>query len=181
MMKEKLPKTYQWLEKEKFPYILRQALSFYGFAEAHGTADNPLILEWAKEVGDYLGAPYKHDSEAWCGLFMALCAHRAGYTPPKISLRAKEWLKFGKPSQRPKLGDIMIFTRKGGGHVGLYVGEDKACYHILGGNQGDRVSIMRIEKARFLDCRECDWKIARPNTLRPIFLDNDGEISHNEN
>ena len=35
------------------------------------------------------------------------------------------------------LGDILTFKRNGGGHVGLYVGEDKDCYHVLGGNQGN--------------------------------------------
>lgn len=47
----------------------------------------------------------------------------------------------------------MTFTRPGGGHVGLYVGEDASHYHILGGNQSNSVRISRIEKKRLSDIR----------------------------
>lgn len=33
------------------------------------------------------------------------------------------------------------------------VGEDLTHFHVLGGNQGDRVSTMRIEKSRLVACR----------------------------
>jgi hypothetical protein len=42
------------------------------------------------------------------------------------------------------LGDVLAFVRNGGGHVGLYVDEDASAYHVLGGNQSDRVSITRV-------------------------------------
>jgi hypothetical protein len=44
---------------------------------------------------------------------------------------------------------IPHLTRSGGGHVAFAVGEDATHFHVLGGNQGARVSIMRIEKARW--------------------------------
>lgn len=44
---------------------------------------------------------------------------------------------------RPAYGCIVTFTRKGGGHVGFVVGRDaKGNIMVLGGNQGDRVSII---------------------------------------
>lgn len=36
------------------------------------------------------------------------------------------------------------------GHVGFYVGEDAKGYYVLGGNQGDKVSVVRIAKDRLL-------------------------------
>lgn len=48
---------------------------------------------------------------------------------------------------------IPHLTRSGGGHVAFAVGEDATHFHVLGGNQGARVSIMRIEKARLAACR----------------------------
>ncbi len=39
------------------------------------------------------------------------------------------------------------------GHVGFYWAEDETCYHVLGGNQSDRVSITRIRKSRLLAAR----------------------------
>lgn len=179
-MKAPLPTEYSWLGQEKFPRILIEALKLYGTREKQGSANNPEIMLWSDEVEDYLGAEYSADSVPWCGLFMAVCAFRAGYIPPEIAIRAMSWNNFGNKSDRPKLGDILVFLRNGGGHVGLYVGEDLECYHVLGGNQGDSVSITRISRERFVSARECQWKIRRPDTLRPIFLDSKGAISHNE-
>jgi hypothetical protein len=45
-------------------------------------------------------------------------------------------------------GAVLVFEREGGGHVGFYVGEDSTHYHVLGGNQGDAVSIVRIARSR---------------------------------
>jgi cell wall-associated NlpC family hydrolase len=78
------------------------------------------------------------------------------------------------------LGDVLVFTRKGGGHVGIYVGQDKSCYHVLGGNQGDRVSIVRIEKTRCIGVRRTKWKISQPKNVRIIFLPDSGNTSTNE-
>jgi len=46
------------------------------------------------------------------------------------------------------LGDVLIFTRGIGGHVGIYVREDDKCYHVLGGNQSDSVYITSKGKER---------------------------------
>lgn len=175
-----LPSEYAWLYKEKFPRILIEALKLYGIKEKAGSENNPEIMLWAQETQKFLGSEYNADSVPWCGLFMTICAVRAGYQPPEISIRAKSWAKFGQKSMAAKLGDILVFERSGGGHVGLYVGEDKDCYHVLGGNQGDAVSIARILKSRIFAIRECKWKVRRPETLRTIYLEATGAISHNE-
>jgi len=80
----------------------------------------------------------------------------------------------------PMLGDILTFTRKGGGHVGLYVGEDETHYHVHGGNQSDSVSFTRIAKTRFYEARRTKWKWSQPKNIRRIFLDGVGRISENE-
>jgi len=53
----------------------------------------------------------------------------------------------------PRPGCILTFTRAGGGHVGFYVGEDDTHLHVLGGNQGDAVSITRIARNRLSEMR----------------------------
>ena len=60
---------------------------------------------------------------------------------------------------------MLVFTRPGGGHVGFYVGEDAAAYHILGGNQGDAVTIVRIVKSRYIARR---WPEGRPVIGKPV-------------
>ena len=44
---------------------------------------------------------------------------------------------------------IVVFTRTGGGHVGIVVGQDaKGRIMVLGGNQSDSVSIAPFELSR---------------------------------
>lgn len=175
-----LPDEYRWLNDEKSPRLLLEALHWYGTLEIPGDANNPVIIEWAKEVGGWIGSWYIQDSVAWCGLFLALCAKRAGFPFTQKALAAKEWAAWGMPSMDPMLGDVLVFVRPEGGHVGIYVGEDKECYHVLGGNQSDCVCITRIKKSRLLAARRCQWKTGQPPNVRKIFLSADGEISNNE-
>lgn len=174
----KLPVKYQWLEKEPGPKMILEALKLYGTKEQPGTADNEEILEWAEELG--LQKIYSADSIPWCGLAMAIVAHRAGKEYPKDPLWALNWRKFGNPSPLPSLGDILTFKRDKGGHVGLYVAEDASTYHVLGGNQSDAFNIIRMMKNRFVEARRSVWSIAQPANVRPIWISADGQISINE-
>jgi len=72
------------------------------------------------------------------------------------------------------------FSRASGGHVGIYVGEDDKCYHVLGGNQGDAVSIVRIQKVRCIGIRRTKWSVAQPENVRVIKLTSTGVVSTNE-
>jgi len=182
---ENAPQKYRFLWYEGAPRILVEALKLYGTKEFVGDANNPVILAWAKEIRDKVGLEYKSDATPWCGLVMGVIAHRAGYEPPFLCIRAKEWMNFGKPVSNAMLGDILVFDRKGGGHVGIYVGEDKYFYHVLGGNQkwidgSDAVSIVRIDKTRCISGRRPMWKVAQPPNVRKVIIDAAGKISHNE-
>jgi uncharacterized protein (TIGR02594 family) len=172
-----LPAQYSWLQGEPGPKVLLEAVKLYGTVEGLGTADNPSILEWAKEIGE---TDYVHDSIAWCGLFLAICAKRAGYAPARVALRALSWASWGIPVPAPALGDVLTFVREGGGHVGLYVGEDNVCYHVLGGNQSDQVRIARIAKARLHAARRCAWIGESPANIRRVHLSALGAVSTNE-
>lgn len=154
---------YPWLAKEPGPRILLEFLKLYGIKEVPGRGkSNPTIIGWAKELGQKVGMDYKEDDDPWCGLATGIAAFRAGQIPPAICVRAKEWAKFGIPAEGgPKLGDVLVFTREGGGHVGLYIGEDATRYYVLGGNQGNMVSIAPIDKKRLFAAR------------RPIYLKNE--------
>ncbi len=72
----------------------------------------------------------------------------AGVASPKVAVRASSWGTWGRQLTAPRLGCVLVFTRAGGGHVGFYVGEDNTAYHVLGGNQGNSVSVTRLEKSR---------------------------------
>ncbi len=85
---------------------------------------------------------------------MAMVMQRSGLKPPPIAVRAAQWGRVGKWGREllgPRLGCVLVFTRNGGGHVGLYLGEDSTHYHVLGGNQSNSVNVMRIAKGRLAD------------------------------
>lgn len=174
----KLPVKYQWLVDEPGSRMLDVALALYGTKEQPGNADNEEILAWANELG--LKKTYSADSVPWCGLFMAIVAKWADKEIPKDPLWALNWKNFGNPSPLPSLGDVVVFKREKGGHVGLYVAEDATTFHILGGNQSDAVTITRIMKNRKVAVRRPIWKIAQPANVRPIWISADGQISTNE-
>lgn len=175
-----LPKQYKWLEKEGAPKMLVEALKLYGTLEFAGTPNNPVIIGWAKEVG--LGAAYSGDAIPWCGLFIAVVAKRAGKQVAVDPLWADNWRKFGSPAPEAMLGDVLVFKRPGGNHVAIYVGEDNDAYHVIGGNQGDKVSITRIAKSRLKEngIRRPVYSIAQPPNVRKIILSATGGISTNE-
>lgn len=173
--------NYDWVEKEAGPRVFTEAVKLLGIHEAPGAGDNPIIMDWAKTLG-FKSTEYPHDSTPWCGLGMAYIVMQAGFEPPKNPLWALNWKAFGNPSPLgiPMLGDIMVKSRKGGGHVTMYAGEDADCYHCLGCNQGDMVSIERIPKQVFGYFRRCPWRINQPVQVRRVFLGSNGVINTKE-
>ncbi len=95
-------------------------------------------------------------------------------------LWALSWANWGFEAKEPMLGDVLTFKRNGGGHVGIYVGEDETHFHVLGGNQGNAVSVSRIAKTRLFKARRTLWKIAQPAGVRKVFLEAKGVITTNE-
>lgn len=174
----KLPSTYRWLETVGvLPRMVQEALKLYGTIETPDAGNTATIMDWAKETE--LGKVYTADAIPWCGLFMAVVAKRAGKSYPSTPLWALSWSKFGEKAGQPRLGDVLVFKRPGGGHVGLYVGEDSSCYHVLGGNQSDAVTITRIRKDRLYAVRR-EYKIGMPASAKPYVLAATGGISDNE-
>jgi uncharacterized protein (TIGR02594 family) len=170
--------SYDWLKHETAPRVLIQAIKQIGVREFVGGTHNSIIMNWAKEVG--LEKIYKSDEIPWCGLFIAYCCKMAGLEVVSKPLWALSWSNWGMNVTEPMLGDILTFRRDGGGHVGIYVGEDKTHYHILGGNQNNAVNVVRISKTRLVKARRTAWRIAQPQTVRKIYLESKGIITTNE-
>lgn len=173
----KLPKKYAWLAQEGAPRHLVKALELYGTTEIVGSQHNPVIMEWAKETG--LQNVYKSDEIPWCGLFMAIVMKRANREVVDSPLLAKSWLDFGVKAEVPMLGDVLVFNRKGGGHVGIYVGEDKKYFFVLGGNQGNQANIVKIARSRIAGIRRPPYHTP-PKNIRRIYLIINENTSSNE-
>ena len=169
------------MKQEKGPRILLNAIALIGTKEFVGKKHNITIINWAKEIGGWIGKYYDRDEIPWCGLFVGICAARANFAFNQKMLSAKSWLEWGTEQKTAMLGDVLVFNRKGGGgHVGFYVGEDKECYHVLGGNQNNEVNVTRIDKKRLLGVRRCTWRVMQPTNVRVVHLEPEGTISTNE-
>ncbi len=171
--------SYNFLKNETAPKVLVEAYKLIGVKETIGKDNNPKILGWADELG--LKKVYTADEIPWCGLFVAYVCHKAGKIVVDKPLWARNWSKWGTKQTIAMLGDILVFERgANSGHVGIYVGEDATAYHVLGGNQGDAVSITRILKKRCIAIRRTTWTTAQPANVRVVKLEANGSVSTNE-
>lgn len=130
---------------KELPWIA-EARKHIGLAEVPGKGDNPVIQRWLRE----LKAWWSDDATPWCGTMVAYCLRKANRSIPKHWYRALAFADYGTKLSRPAYGCIAVMSRKGGGHVGFVVGEvtKGGDLLILGGNQGDKVSIARFPRSR---------------------------------
>lgn len=93
------------------------------------------------------------DEVPWCSAFACWVVERAGVISPR-SAWARDWLKWGKPLEKPELGCICVFTRnETSGHVGFYHSENDNSVFVLGGNQDNQVKVKPYPKANLLGYR----------------------------
>lgn len=180
-----IPKGYEWLGNVGvLPKTISLGLDLLGTAEVVGRGSNKTILNWRDTLNQngVVISGYSDDDIPWCGLFVAWVTYlRRSKAKDVVSapLWALNWSTYGTPTQVPMLGDVLVFKRKAGGHVGFYIGEDRMCYHVLGGNQGNTVSITRIAKSRCVAARRPHY-VVRPACVKPYLLAASGTVSNNE-
>ena len=148
-----------------------------GFVSSHSKADLHHLF------GPNLRVINEGHLVPWCGLFMGIVAHNSGIKSVNEPLYPINWENFGTEATVPMFGDVLIFisqieTRKKAGHVGLYIGEDRDCYHVLGGNENDTVCITRILKSRLYIARRPKYKTV-PDCVRIISLPSNYNVTRN--
>jgi len=148
----------------------------------HEVRDRSKLMAWLRSDGRTLGDPAKLP---WCADAVQTClALTLPDEPQPVNpYLARNWLKLGIPLATPALGCVLVFWRgsKTGtfGHVGLYAGEDAQGFlHVLGGNQADSISIVRLDKARLLGMR---WPATYPKPAGgKVILSAKVPVSNNE-
>lgn len=127
------------------PKWLQLARGQIGLREVKGGQHAPEIVQFWKDIKR---SGIKDDETPWCAAFVGAMLERAGIRSSRFE-SAKSYLQWGVLVAEPCLGCIVVFTRDGGGHVGFVVGIDKAGnLLVLGGNQGDAVSIKAFPRDR---------------------------------
>ncbi len=178
--------NYKFLDSVgTLPKLVSVALQYLGVKEIPGAKSNPVILNMAQQLG--LGEIYKNDDTSWCGLFMSFLFKITNKPFPDLKgdafnyLRAAWFIGYGNPVTRgdEMLGDVLIFKRDGGHHVGLYIAESENTFFVLGGNQGNQVSISEIKKTRLTSARRL-YRTGTPASVKKYYLDASGHVSTNE-
>lgn len=168
---------------DTLPKLVAAGLQYLGVKEIPGARSNPVIIDMAKGLG--IEKIYTNDDTAWCGLFMSHLFRITGKPLLGIKgdkynyLRAAKYAEWGNKVDEPEMGDVLVFSRTGGGHVGLYVGESKYTYFVLGGNQSNSVSITEIKKDRLTAARRY-YATEPPASVKKYILDSTGTVSINE-
>lgn len=168
------------------------AKQYIGQKEIKGTKHNPIVLELWRGAFDAtkqaMPAVFNNDETPWCGGFVGGVLAKAGLAHhiPKAFAMARSWVNAGTKLDKPAYGCVVVFwrgTRSGqSGHVGFCVGQDsRGNLMILGGNQGDTVSIVPFDKGRVLGYRWCGTQAhPAPHRYDLSLLASNGRVSTNE-
>lgn len=143
------------------PKWLIEAEKYIGLKEISGPHHNPQILEFWDDIK--MGG-VNDDETPWCAAFVGGVLEDSGIKSTRSGL-AKSYLNWGVKLDKPVEGCIVVFTRKGGGHVGFVEGVDKSGnLYVLGGNQSDAVNVKLFKTDNVVGYR---WPSDQPksNTL----------------
>lgn len=134
-----------WLERARF-YLQK------GVRETPSReTDNPDIAHFHRFT--VAGVPEHPDEVHWCSSFVNCCLIESGEKGTR-SKSARTWLEYGHEIHVPQLGCIAVYEREGGYHVGFVVGvATNGDLELLGGNQGNAVSIRRRSSEHLLSLR----------------------------
>lgn len=152
-------------ERADEPPWIETARRFLGTREIPGPRHDSRIQAWLRD----LRAWWSDDETPWCGTFVAAVLQQHGIKLPQHWYRARGWLDWGVALATPALGCIAVFERGPRfGHVGFAVGRDAADrLLILGGNQGNAVSVAAFPQHRLLGYR---WPADRPTIVAALPL-----------
>jgi uncharacterized protein (TIGR02594 family) len=131
------------------------ASRFFGIHEVAGAVHNPIIVamlsldnKWAVE-----------DEIPWCSAFINFICFILGI-PRSHSLAARSWVTIGSeiPLSEAKPGFTIVVLKRGTnpsqGHVAFYASQDENEVILLGGNQGNSVSLSRFKKSDVIAVRK---------------------------
>jgi uncharacterized protein (TIGR02594 family) len=157
------------------PAWLAAARTYVGQREIKGIGSNPLILKWWQSIR----APFTDDETPWCAGFVGAMLEQVGIRSTRAA-SARSYCAWGVALNWMILGAVVVFERgPGHGHVGFVVGRDESTnLLVLGGNQGDSVSVATFPMSRIIALR---WPVAVPipEEFLPRFA-KAGPLSSNE-
>lgn len=142
------------------------AQRYVGIREIGGAKDHPLVVWWLSLCGFGFDV---HDETPWCAAFVNGIAWELRL-PRSKSAAARSWLTVGRSvplSEAETAADVVVLKRGTGeqpgpevlaapGHVGFFAGRDTDRADrvlVLGGNQGDGVTVQPFPVSQILGIR----------------------------
>jgi len=135
--------------------IFSAAEGYLGLKEYPGARQNETVVGFAKAVGH---GWVKDDETPWCASFVGAVLAQLGL-PHTGKLNARSYANWGDPVAslaEAQHGDVVVFKRPPNpahGHVGFFAGVENGMVMVLGGNQGNKVSIAPYPASRLLAIR----------------------------
>lgn len=131
---------------------MRIAIEQLGVREVPGPEHNPTVLDYHQATRLMADA----DEVPWCSAFVCWVMEKAGFKSTRSAL-ARSWQDWGEELKHPKHGCIVVMWRgkpdSWSGHVGFYVGSGYNTDKVLGGNQGNLVTVKDYDRERVLSYR----------------------------
>lgn len=147
-----------------------------GTEETPGAGNNPRVQEYlASAQGETLP-----DATPWCAGYANWCLARADVDGTG-SLMARSFLKWGNRLDMPRVGCIVVLKRgsdPNSGHVGFFHSRANGRVFLLGGNQGDKVSVQGFPESQVLGYR---WpaEVAAPQPTAKEHYEAHDELTDN--
>lgn len=161
------------------PIWLRCARLYLGETEIPGIENNPIIVR----MWDGITGLWRDDETPWCAAFVHQVLTDMGL-PSTRSAAARSYLRWGVQLATPAPGCVVVFSRPGSswsGHVGFVAGvDDMGRLLVLGGNQGNAVSVAPFARERVLGYR---WPQGEPLPAAeplPVYANVTAATSRNE-
>jgi uncharacterized protein (TIGR02594 family) len=124
--------AFPWME-----FAHRELIA--GVKEVSGSGCNPNIMAYWQGISGGIS----NDEVHWCSAFVNWCMENANIYGTSRS-NARSWLQWGVEIHEPIYGCVTILKREESstkGHVGFFAGIEGNKIILLGGNQGNAVSL----------------------------------------
>lgn len=150
------------------PSWLQWARTQIGTKEIVGPRHNPAVVDYWRQGKVQLDV--KDDETAWCAAFVAAALESTGYRSTRSGLaRSYERDRTRLIDCDERLGAIVVFSSAAGptnGHVGFLDAVGDGSVYVLGGNQGNQVSVAPFKRSRLI--RVCWPAEAQDFKLYPL-------------
>lgn len=98
------------------------------------------------------GRPPECPPALWCGCYLATKMGFHGHTWRELWV-ARAWARIGSPAPHGCVDCVAVFSRRGGGHVGLVKSWENGNPVVLSGNYNNRVALATHSASRLVALR----------------------------